>query len=869
MRKKCVRWTKSVRTALGTAATIITALTGSTLAQSNDPSAQPKIQLSDISYLGGFRLPATAANGDSFSFGGRQLAFNPAGNSLIVGSRAGRLAEVTIPNPVNSSNAAALPFASYLQPFSDPTEGHLSQITGEGVALDSIMVFGNRLYGTASVYYDANNTQQVSHYSRSLQLNEPSFQGWSRVWDANKTGFVSGWMTVVPNEWRAQLGGPAATGQCCLPVVMRTSWGPSAFAFDPAKIGQTTVAATPLLYYTGEHPTLGSWDGANPTYGATIQMGGMAMIAGTRTVLYIGRNGMGTNCYGNGTSDRTLDGTVGPDGAHWCYDPTSSDKSQHAYPYRYQIWAYDMNDFAAVKAGTKQPWEVVPYGVWPFDFPTAEESVRIGGVGYDPVTQRLYVSQLLADRDGYSYRPVIHVLQINATPGSPNPADAQPLPTPTSPTPTAPGTTTPATPTMPVSSVVSAISLSVNRTAPQVTGTAITFAAFATGGISPQEYKWMIDDGSGMKAVTGWSVLDTFTWTPGTANARYRVGVWARSHGNSTDAPEASASTPFAIIEPPPVAVSSVTISANRIAPQAPGTSVTLQATAAGGSGPVQYKWLIYDGNPTWVPATGWTTSSTFVWTPTMANANYAIRVWARSAGATNDAPQAQAEMTFAINTPAAVRLSAVTMTANKSAPQAVGATINFQAAAVGGAAQYKFLLYDGSPTWKFLTGWTSQSSFAWTPTLANPNYSMRVLVRSATNTTDEWEADTRIDFPIAIAHVIKDIKMDTISRVPVAAPAKAIASVSLATDKESPQVAGTTVVTTATVSGGSSTLQYRWLIHDGGSWKVMTGWTSSKTFSWTPSTANPGHFIGVWVRNAANATGEAEVTASLPFTIQ
>ena len=190
MRKKCVRWTQSVRTALIATVAIISALAVSPAAQTNDPSAQPKLAFSDISYLGGFRLPATTANGDSFSFGGRQLTFNPASNSLIVGSREGRLAEVSIPNPVNSSNAAAMPFASYLQPFSDPTEGRLSQISGEGVALDSIMVFGNRLYGTASIYYDANGTQQVSHYSRSLQLNEPSFRGWSRVWDTGKTGFI-------------------------------------------------------------------------------------------------------------------------------------------------------------------------------------------------------------------------------------------------------------------------------------------------------------------------------------------------------------------------------------------------------------------------------------------------------------------------------------------------------------------------------------------------------------------------------------------------------------------------------------------------------------------------------------------------------
>ena len=177
----------------------------------------------------------------------------------------------------------------------------------------------------------------------------------------------------------------------------------------------------PLLYYTAEHSTLGHWDGSNPTYGATIQIGGMAVIAGTRTAIYVGRNGTGPNCYGNGTSTQSLHGTTGPDGATWCYDPTTSDKGSHAYPYRYQLWAYDLNDFAAVKEGRKQPWEVVPYAVWPFALPTPEPSVKLGGVGYDPARQILYISQLGADKDGYSYRPVIHAIQIDIPAGAPRP----------------------------------------------------------------------------------------------------------------------------------------------------------------------------------------------------------------------------------------------------------------------------------------------------------------------------------------------------------------------------------------------------------------------------------------------------------------
>src|SRR5688572_31039879 len=106
-----------------------------------------------------------------------------------------------------------------------------------GAALTGLMVHGNRLYGTATIWYDATITQRVSHFSRSLQLNQPSFSGWSSVWQAEHVGLVSGFMASVPSEWQAKLGGPALTGQCCVSIVTRTSNGPAAFAFDPAKVG--------------------------------------------------------------------------------------------------------------------------------------------------------------------------------------------------------------------------------------------------------------------------------------------------------------------------------------------------------------------------------------------------------------------------------------------------------------------------------------------------------------------------------------------------------------------------------------------------------------------------------------------------------
>jgi hypothetical protein len=71
-----------------------------------------------------------------------------------------------------------------------------------------------------------------------------------------------------------------------------------------------------------------------------------------------------------------------------------------------------LNDLAAVKAGRKKPWEPKPYGTWPLDLRVPTTVTQIGGVGYDPLRQRLYLSQMQADQDGYAYRPLIHVFQI-------------------------------------------------------------------------------------------------------------------------------------------------------------------------------------------------------------------------------------------------------------------------------------------------------------------------------------------------------------------------------------------------------------------------------------------------------------------------
>lgn len=403
-------------------ASILTGVTIQSIGQSpgrpritpvTDPSATPRLSAADIVYVGGFRLPAEEVDGASFSFGGSPLAYNPANDSLFVGARGSSIAEVTIPSPVNSTRVEELPFARFLQPFRDPTEGRLRDVANEGVYVGGLLVHDGLLYGSGVIYYDANHAQELTHFSRSLTLTDPSVKGMYRVGDKGKAGLVAGYLAAVPPEWQSALGGPALTGQCCIPIVSRTSWGPAAFAWNPADLRTGQAArVSPLVYYTGEHATLGPWEGSNETYGGATEMGGLVIPPRTRTALFVGRNGIGPFCYGGGTADQSLANQSSSSGERLCYDPTSSDKGSHTYPYRYQFWAYDLSDLAAVRAGKKDPWEVRPYGVWPFDVPTPQPGKRIGGVGFDAARRLLYVAQMSADQDGYAYRPIIHVFRI-------------------------------------------------------------------------------------------------------------------------------------------------------------------------------------------------------------------------------------------------------------------------------------------------------------------------------------------------------------------------------------------------------------------------------------------------------------------------
>ena len=413
--------------------------------------AQTLLQQNNLVYSGSFRVPdlPNPNNGgpSSFDYCACVMTFDPNGNGgagslFIVGHGQGQMvAEISIPSIVNiagSGNVNLLNMATYLQPFSDKIGAYngvaKNTYPGGTVVVGGLMVQNNTLYETFYFYYDGIGGQQLSHFKMGKNLSVTNdVQGPYQVGisDPNccstAAGFSAGWMMPIPSNLQASLGGAYITGECCLGIVSRTSYGPSAFVWDPAKLGVVSpVPTTSLLYYNGAHHTLGDWGDTSRGFNGTTQIRGAVLPVGTKSLLFFGEQGIGTFCYGEGTSDPTLAGKTNPaDGATYCYDPAGSAKGVHAYPYIYQVWAYNTDDLAAVKAGSKNPWDVVPYAYWQLNLPTVPPvnwPVQMSAA-YDSVNQKIYVAQPYADGPDKGYlRPIIHVYQVQITGAPPPPA---------------------------------------------------------------------------------------------------------------------------------------------------------------------------------------------------------------------------------------------------------------------------------------------------------------------------------------------------------------------------------------------------------------------------------------------------------------
>ena len=410
------------------------------------------------------------------------------------------------------------------------------------------------------------------------------------------------------------------------------------------------------------------------------------------------------------------------------------------------------------------------------------------------------------------------------------------------------------------------LTLTSDRLSPQATGTPVVFSAGASNGAAPYQFKWWLFDGTTWTMLQDWSAATTYTWTPTAASSNYRIGIWARDAKTTADINTFNLSMPYVVNAASTSSGGASTstlltisgLTPSLASPRSAGTSITFTASATGGTGQYQFKWWIFDGN-TWTMAQNWG-SATYTWTPTTANANYRVGVWARDATVTADISMFNQSVAYPITSPAASSPgpspapTPVTITGlipNVPSPRVAGTSITFTASASGGTGSYQFKwwLFNGT-TWTMVQNWGG-ATYTWTPTLASGSYRIGIWARDATNTTEDSSVNVSIPFAITSG----------------SAPAGPFTITGLTPNMSGPRPAGTSITFTASASGGSGIYQFKWWVFNGTAWTLMQDWGGA-TYMWTPTLANANYRVGIWARDATTTADVGTFNLSIPFAI-
>ena len=261
----------------------------------------------------------------------------------------------------------------------------------------------------------------------------------------------------------------------------------------------------------------------------------------------------------------------------------------------------------------------------------------------------------------------------------------------------------------------------------------------------------------------------------------------------------------------PPLSVTSLAPSAP--SPARAGSSITWMATSSGGTAPIQYKFLLYDSNG-WTTVRDWNTSSAWTWSPASPGTYY-VQVWARNA-ASNAAYDAWLG-TDAFVVDASSPLTVTGLTSSPASGVVAGTSVVWSATASGGTGPYtyKFYLFT-SAGWLVAQDWSSSSTWTWMPNAAGIYY-VQVWARNAGSSTayDAYVASSAFEVVGTLPLTVTGLTASTGSGTTL----------------------GGSVVWSASASGGTGPLTYKFYVFTPAGWIVGQDWSPSSTWTWTPDT--------------------------------
>jgi hypothetical protein len=404
-----------------------------------------RINPPDLTWAGSFRLQRVTTEDDSITqlgYSGRfaGMSLSTDGQRLFITSGSNKkIAEYQIPALVQSSTVANLNTASIVQPFTYPFGAYtMSDLMNKASApgpteyeITGMKAVGSDLLITGFYFYDTGAYQQYQVVKRPSTLSTSAPVISSQIGGAGETRYWVGGVEEIPSAFRTTYSLPShSIGRFGGSIDGSLSLGPAYAAFNPASmtdkgvvaatkmavypLTSTSTTAQSLAYQFGYKsisygsPTTVNSQNKWYTGGHSVQVGA-AWLTSKPVVLSIGYIGIGSPWYDAGNGMNT-----DPNFPAFAMEDTWMNHGNHCAPYIQYVWAYTEAEIALVLTGAKQPWEALPYDVWPL--PTTPykqqpgEYPWVGGVAHDPVNRKIYVAQPKKDViSDYVKWPIIDV----------------------------------------------------------------------------------------------------------------------------------------------------------------------------------------------------------------------------------------------------------------------------------------------------------------------------------------------------------------------------------------------------------------------------------------------------------------------------
>jgi hypothetical protein len=299
-----------------------------------------------------------------------------------------------------------------------------------------------------------------------------------------------------------------------------------------------------------------------------------------------------------------------------------------------------------------------------------------------------------------------------------------------------------------------------------------------------------------------------------------------------------------AAAQPPDIS----SLTANVAFPVSWGTQITWTATASGGTAPLQYQfWRLRQGVG-WTLAQDYSTNNTLTWTPSVFDGGtYSLQVFVRSSASSSAFEAWRSFDNFVIV--GAPPLTVTSFTANVSFPSHVFVPITWTAtASVAGSFLYQFWRLRQGVGWTMVQDYSTYNTFSWTPVEADAGtYVLQVWVKSSISPAlDAWSITAAFEI----------------------SPPGPVQITSLNSSVVLPAVVGTPITWSATATGGSPPVQFKFLLRDAaGVWSVLQDYSPVSRVPWTPTVAGD-YVLQVWARSTGSAAALEDWRGTETFTV-